>query len=101
MRSVLVALGILPVLYAPVAADYLLNCRLMDPGHALYRQHCKEASQVVRLKCGSEEECVRILGDPASPNGTVVNNAASAVGTASGAGASAVGGAVSGAGNLP
>ena len=101
MRSVLVAIGLLLALFEPVAADYLLNCRLMDPGHPLYRQHCKEGSQVIRLKCASEEDCVSTLGDSASASGTVVENAGSAVGAAGVAGSSAVGGAVSGAGNLP
>ena len=100
MRNVLVAIGLLPAFFGPVAADYLLNCRLMDPGHPLYRQHCKEASQVVRLKCASEEDCVKSLGDSASVSGTVVNGASSAVGAAGVAGSSAVGGALSGAGNL-
>jgi hypothetical protein len=92
MRSVIVAIGLLTALFEPAAADYLLNCRLMDPGHPLYRQHCKEASQVVRLECASEEDCVKTLGDSTSASGTVVENAGSAVGAEGVAGSSAVGG---------
>lgn len=57
MRSVFLAISLLPALCSTAGADYLLNCRLMEPGPSHYRQHCKEASEVLRLKNG-----VRMVG---------------------------------------
>jgi hypothetical protein len=41
----------------PSEAEFLLNCRLMDPDAvSIYRQHCKWQTLVIR-KCRAEEPC--------------------------------------------
>ncbi len=60
MRIISLFLG-LPLLAMPSAAsaEYLLNCRLIDAGHAIYRQHCKaEARYLVVTECSTSEICV-------------------------------------------
>ena len=96
MRGLLLLVGLISGFSSPVEADYLLNCRLMDPGHPLYKQHCKEASEVVRLKCDSEEECLGGMGETSSVNGNLVKGATSSGGKGSIAGTSALGGSISG-----
>jgi hypothetical protein len=60
MRGWLGTLIVLPgvvIFSVPCEADFLLNCRLMNPDAVpIYRQHCKWQTVVIR-KCRVEEAC--------------------------------------------
>jgi hypothetical protein len=60
-------------------ADFLLNCRLMQPGDPLYRQHCRSEDGIIRAKCREQAECLvikkRILLR-AAPTQAAANHAA-------------------------
>ena len=61
MRILLVAFAVVPLLLTsdtPAKADFLLNCRLMDSGNPVYREHCKEKSHVVRIRCQTTKACL-------------------------------------------
>jgi hypothetical protein len=42
---------------SPAKADFLLNCRLMNPGDPLFSAHCKEPNALVRIRCRDQAEC--------------------------------------------
>jgi hypothetical protein len=43
----------------PAAAEFLLNCQLIDPGNWIYRQHCKaETRYLVVNECSASKICV-------------------------------------------
>jgi hypothetical protein len=46
-------------------AEYLLNCRLMNPGHPLFRQHCKAevpliTTEITRYFCFTKQQCMKV-----------------------------------------
>ena len=105
MRIPYVAFAVVSLLLlssdSPAKADFLLNCRFIDSGNPIYRQHCKEGS-VVRIKCHTEKECL-LLRKLINSSGAISDVGGSSLvtgttGTASSA-SSQIGGAVSGAGS--
>jgi hypothetical protein len=42
-------------------ADFLLNCRLLDTGNPIWKQHCKaETREPVRVRCRDRFECLAL-----------------------------------------
>jgi len=129
MRTLILSFAVAPLVLlfqTDARADFLLNCRLMNPGNPVYRQHCRENLEVVRIECGTQEECLTLKklclagGEQALPdvgvsssvkalsgstsapgntlNGTATGSGGAVGGTVSGA-SGTIGGAISGAGS--
>jgi hypothetical protein len=42
-------------------ADFILNCRLLDTGNPIWKQHCKaETREPVRVRCRDRLECLAL-----------------------------------------
>lgn len=60
MRTLATFLGLMTLAVPlPAAADFLLNCHLIDSGNPVYRQHCKtESRYLVVNECAPSRICV-------------------------------------------
>src|SRR5687767_5163508 len=60
MRTIATLLGLTALaIPLPAAAEFLLNCRLIDSGNPVYRQHCKpETRYLVVNECSVSKICV-------------------------------------------
>jgi hypothetical protein len=60
MRTIAMFLGLTALaIPLPAAAEFLLNCRLIDSGNPIYRQHCKaETRYLVVNECSVSKICV-------------------------------------------
>jgi hypothetical protein len=60
MRTLAAFLGLTALaIPLPAAAEFLLNCRLIDSGNPIYRQHCKaETRYLVVNECSVSNICV-------------------------------------------
>jgi hypothetical protein len=106
--SALVCCAIAALFPSSARADFVLNCRLLDTNHPIWKQHCKaQTRELARVRCRDRLECLALkkliflqtdsidTRAGVSPGPSVTGVLGSAV---SGAG-STLGGAVQGAGS--
>jgi len=106
--SALVCCAIAALFPSSARADFVLNCRLLDTNHPIWKQHCKaQTRELARVRCRDRLECLALkkliflqtdsidTRAGVSPGPSVTGALGSAV---SGAG-STLGGAVQGAGS--
>jgi hypothetical protein len=72
--SALVCCAITVLFSSSARADFVLNCRLLDTAHPLWKQHCK-ADSLVRVRCRDRLECLALKKLIFSQSGSLDNRA--------------------------
>jgi hypothetical protein len=110
LATIALVCGVFTVLFIPgTKADFILNCRLLDTGNPIWKQHCKaETRQLVRVRCRDRFECLALKKLILSLGGSIqdleavgmspVPGVAGALGSTISNGGNTLGGTVEGAG---